>query len=141
VKKLKWHGMLFSMFILFMYVMGIYDMFMMLSHNVAYYESKAYGEGALMYFTNYPPYMLVFWILNLGGGLIGPVLYLLKNRYAKIVAFVAVVADFILMQMGIIFRNRISALGMNIFEFDIFILLITFLFWLYLFISYKKEQN
>ena len=141
MKKLKWHGILFSMFILFMYVMGIYDMFMMLSHNVAYYESKAYGEGALEYFTNYPPYMLVFWLLNLGGGLLGPVLYLLKKRYAKTVALVATLADFILMLTGIIFRDRINALGMNIFGFDIFILLITFIFWLYLFISYKKNAS
>lgn len=78
---------------------------------------------------------------EIGAWILGPVLYLLKKRYAKTVALVATLADFILMLTGIIFRDRISALGMNIFGFDIFILLITFIFWLYLFISYKKNAS
>ena len=35
MKKLKWHGIAFSLLIFFIYIMGTYDFFMMLSHNEA----------------------------------------------------------------------------------------------------------
>lgn len=139
VKKLKWHGIIFSLLILFLYVMGTYDIFMMLSHNAVYYTSKGYGESAVTYFTNYPLYLLIFWILNLVGGLLSPVMYLVKNKHSYKVAFVSAGTDFILMFLGVVFRNRISALGMNIFCFDLFILIITFLYGIYLYLAYKKE--
>ena len=40
MKKLKWYGIIFALFILFLYIMGTYDIFEMLNHNEAYYESK-----------------------------------------------------------------------------------------------------
>ena len=80
MKKLKWHGVVFSLFILFLYIMGTYDIFMMLFHNVNYYNSKGYGEIVVNYFTNYPVYLLVFWISNLLCGLLSPIMYLVKNK-------------------------------------------------------------
>ena len=139
MNQLKWYGILFSLFILFLYVMGIYDLPMMLSHNTQYYISRNYGEGATLYFTNYPFYMMIFWITNLICGLLSPVLFLIKNKYAYKVAFVSAFSDFVLMMSGIIFRNRINALGTNIFYFDLFILIITFLFGIYLYILSKKS--
>ena len=53
MKKLKWHGILFALFMLFIYIMGTYDLFMMLSHNEAYYLNKGYGESIHNYFTDY----------------------------------------------------------------------------------------
>lgn len=141
MKKLKWYGILFALFILFLYVMGTYDIFMMLSHNTVYYNSKGYGESAVIYFTNYPLYMLIFWILNLAGGLISPIMYLVKSKHSYKVAFVSAFADFILMLLGIIFRNRISALGINIFCFDLFILITTFLYGLYLYIACRRNRT
>ena len=139
MKKLKWYGVIFALFILFLYVMGTYDIFMILSHNTGYFDSKGYGESAVTYFTKYPLYLLIFWILNLAGGLISPILYLVKSKHSCKVAFVSAFADLILMLLGVVFRNRISALGMNIFCFDLFILIITFLFGLYLYFAYKKN--
>ena len=52
MKKLKWHGVLFALFLLFIYIMGTYDIFMMLSHDEAYYLSKGFGEGVYRYFTD-----------------------------------------------------------------------------------------
>lgn len=139
MKKLKWYGIVFALFILFLYVMGMYDIFMMLSHNAAYYDSKGYGESAVIYFTDYPFYLLVFWVLNLTCGFISPIMYLTKNKHSYKVAFVSAVSDFILMLLGIVFRKRINALGTNVFGFDLFILIITFLFGVYLYIAYKKD--
>lgn len=141
MNQLKWYGILFSLFIIFLYVMGIYDLPMMLSHNTEYYVSRNYGEGAILYFTSYPIYMMVFWITNLICGLLSPFLFLLKSKYAYKVAFVSAFSDFILMMSGIMFRNRINALGINIFYFDLFILIITFLYGFYLYKSNKKSAS
>ncbi|MDO4491669.1 MAG: hypothetical protein Q4B85_11445 [Lachnospiraceae bacterium] len=132
-KKRKWTGILFALLILFLYIMGAYDLPMMLTHNEAYYLSKGYGESAIRYFTDYPLYLLVFWVLNLAGGLISPILYLMKCRQAYKVAFLSAAADFILILLGVLFRERINALGVDIFCFDLFILVITFLFGVYLY--------
>lgn len=140
MKKLKWHGIIFSLFILFLYIMGTYDIFMMLSHNVDYYNSKGYGEIVVNYFTNYPIYLIVFWIGNLICGLLSPILYLVKNKHSYKIAMTSFVSDFILILLGVLFRDRINALGLNIFYFDLFILIITLLFGIYLYFSIKNEK-
>ncbi len=140
MKKLKWYGVVFSLFILFLYIMGTYDIFMMLSHNVNYYNSKGYGEIVVNYFTNYPVYLLVFWISNLLCGLLSPIMYLVKNKNSYKIAIISFISDFILILLGVIFRNRINALGLNIFYFDLFILIITLLFGIYLYFSNKNEK-
>ncbi|MGN0537726.1 MAG: hypothetical protein ACI4M3_07100 [Acutalibacteraceae bacterium] len=139
MKKLKWYGVLFALFVLFIYIMGIYDLFMMLSHNPNYYESKGYGQIVVDYFTDYPIYLLVFWIGNLICGLLSPLLYLLKNKHSYKVAITSFVCDFILMLLGVIFRNRLNVLGVNIFCFDLLILIITLLFGIYLYFNNKKN--
>ena len=138
MKKLKWYGILFALFILFLYIMGIYDLFMMLSHNTQYYLQKGYSEVVISYFTNYPLYMLVFWITNLVCGIFSPVLYFMKKKYDFIIALTSGISDFILILLGIIFRNRFEVLGSNVFNFDVFILIITLLFGIYLYYEYKK---
>lgn len=138
MKKLKWYGVLFALFVLFLYIMGIYDIFMMLSHNAEYYASKGYGKAVISSFTNYPLYMLIFWIGNLTGGLISPVLYFVKSKHSSKIAFISAVFDFILIVLGIAFRNRLNVLGTNIFCFDLFILIVTFLFGIYL---YKANKS
>ena len=138
MKKLKWYGILFALFILFLYIMGIYDIFMMLSHNLQYYLQKRYSEDVVIYFTNYPLYMLVFWITNLACGILSPVLYFLKKNCAFIVSLTSGIADFILILLGLMFRNRFKVLGSNIFCFDVFILIITLLYGIYLYHDYKK---
>lgn len=138
MKKLKWYGILFAIVVLFLYVMGIYDFPMMLTHNAQYYASKGYGELAVAYFSGYPWYLMIFWVLNLVCGVLSPVLYLMKKKYAYKVAFVSAIADLVLIILGVLFRNRIAALGLNIFLFDLFILVITILFWGFLKKSAKE---
>ncbi len=47
MEKIKWDGVVFALFILFLYVMGGYDIFMMLSFDEAYYASKGYGQSVV----------------------------------------------------------------------------------------------
>lgn len=116
---------------LFMYGMGVYDFFMMLSHNSAYYSSHNYGQEVVEYFTDYPIYFMVFWITNLVCGVISPILLIFKNKLAERVALISVVADVILILVTSLFRNRIGVLGIHIFAFDVGIAIITLLFYLY----------
>lgn len=140
MKKLKWYGIVFSLFVLFLYIMGSFDIFMMLSHNVDYYNSKGYGDIVIKYFTNYPIYLLVFWIGNLICGLLSPIMYLVKSKESYLIALISFLCDFILVILGIIFRNRINVLGINIFYFDLFILIITLLFGIYLYFYSKSDK-
>lgn len=131
ITKRPWHLWAISIFLIFMYSMGIYDFFMMLSHNSIYYASKGFGEAVVSYFTNYPFYIMVFWIANLICGFVAPVLLPMKKKQATIIALISVIADIILMVSTVLFRNRIEVLGINIFIFDIFILIITLGLYLY----------
>lgn len=141
MKKLKLSGIVFALFILFLYIMGTYDIFMMLSHNEAYYISKGYGEIVHNYFTNYPLVGLTLWIGNLICGLLAPVLYLFKNRKAYKVAYASFVFDLLLILLGAIFNNRFEVFDFNIICFDMFILIITLLFGIYLQINNNSKQN
>ena len=140
LEKLKWYGIGFALLILFLYIMGTYDIFMMLSHNTAYYDSKGYGQIVYDYFTNYPITGLILWIGNLICGLVSPILYLFKNKNAYKVAIASFLFDLILIILGVAFRNRFNVLGLNIFCFDLFILFITLSWGIYLFFANKQKQ-
>ena len=139
MKKLKWYGIIFALLILFLYIMGTYDLFMMLSHNEAYYISKGYGEIVHNYFTNYSAFMLVLWLGNLICGLLAPVLYLFKNKNTYKIAYASFIFDLLLILLGVIFYNRFKVFEINIICFDMFILIITLLFGIYTHINNKKS--
>lgn len=139
MKKLKWYGTLFALFMLFLYIMGTYDIFMMLSHNAAYYTDKGYGQSVVAYFTDYPVVWLIFWIGNLACGLLSPIFYLCRKKSAAILAMTSFICDLILILLGVAFRNRLAVLGTNIFCFDLLILFITLLFAVFLHIQKTKS--
>ena len=140
-EKRRWHLWVISVFMIFIYVMGIYDFIMMLTHNHVYYASHGYGEAVADYFTNYPLYFLIFWIANLVCGFAASVMLLFQIKQAAIAAFISAVSDFILIVCTAIFRNRIEVLGINVFMFDLFILAITFGLYFYTKqIAFKKKK-
>src|SRR5574344_2294631 len=108
MKKIKWYGYTFILFVLFMYIMGIYDFFMMLSHNSEYYLSHNYGKEVIEYFTNYPIYFMIFWIVNLLTGFISPLLLTLKKKLSKYLALVSSISQLILLLLTFAFRNRLE---------------------------------
>ena len=141
MKKLKWHGVLFALLMLFLYIMGTYDIFMMLSHNEGYYLSKGYGEIVHTYFADYPVPDLILWIGNLVSGLIAPILYLLKKKCAYQVAYASFLFDLFLILSGAMFNERFEVFDLTTICFDIFILVTTFLFGIYLHLQAKKLRR
>ncbi|WP_128660010.1 hypothetical protein [Paenibacillus sp. 598K] len=131
MKKRPWHMWPIVLFVAFMYVMGIYDFFMMLSHNVDYYADHNYGQAVVEYFTDYPIYFMVFWIANLLAGVLAPITLPFNLKWGKNLAWISSVAGLILLLLTFIFRNRLSVLGAGIAAFDIFILLMTVGLYLY----------
>lgn len=125
--------LLFSLFMIFMYAMGIYDLFMMLSHNSSYYQAHNYGQSVIDYFTNYPLPFLILWIINLIAGILAPVLlFILKNKkIAKNIALTSTIADTLLLLGTFLLKNRFAVLGLNIALFDLFILFLTFGYYLF----------
>lgn len=141
MKTLKWHGVLFALFMLFLYIMGTYDIFMMLSHNEGYYLSRGYGEIVHAYFTDYPVPGLILWIGTLVSGLIAPILYLLRKEYAYQAAYASFLFDLFLILSGAMFNERFEVFDLAIICFDIFILVSTFLFGVYLHLQAKQLRR
>lgn len=124
--KAPWHLWLMGLFFIFIYVYGTYDYFMMLGHNLDYYNSKNYGEAVVAYFTEYPMLFLAFWTLNIFCGLIAPILLLFRTRWAVWIALISAVSMLCLEVLTFAFRNRWNVLGPWISLFDIALLILTF---------------
>lgn len=129
--KTPWHLWVLGLFFTFIFANGVYDYFMMLGHNVDYYNSKHYGEAVAAYFTNYPIVCLVFWTLNVFSGLISSILLLFKTRWAMRGALVSAVSMICLDILTYTFRNRWSVFGTGISTFDIALLLMVCVFFFY----------
>ena len=140
MKQRPWHLWLIVLFVGFMYLMGIYDFFMMLAHNEDYYAVHHYGQAVVEYFTNYPAYYMVFWIANLLAGILAPITLIFNAKCAKWLALISWVADLILLLFTFTFRNRLAVLGTGVAVFDIFILLMTLGLYLYCRIMEKDNQ-
>ena len=130
-QKVPKHLWLISLFFLFIYSIGIYDFFMVLGHNEAYYNSNNFGPAVVEYFTDYPLIPLFFWATNLLSGFIAPILLLFRSKWALKAAFVSAISIIILQLITFTFMNRWNVLGPWISMFDIVILILTVLFYFY----------
>lgn len=131
MKRLKVHGVLFALLVLFLYAMGVYDLFMMLGHDAAYYAVHGYGQQVTAYFTDYPFPFLALWVINLACGVLAPLLYLMKRPAAAPAALLSAAADALLLLFTCLLRSRIAVLGSFVFGFDLFILAVTLCFGLH----------
>ncbi|MDP4145406.1 MAG: hypothetical protein Q8936_13135 [Bacillota bacterium] len=138
-KKTPWHLWIISIFFIFIYAYGVYDYFMMLGHNVDYYNARGYGENVVKYFTNYPIPFLILYTTNVLTGLLAPILLLFKKKIAASIALVSAVSDTLLLILTFLFRNRLNVLGISIAIFDIGIAIITF--GLYFYCNKMKERD
>lgn len=123
--KAPCHLWLIGLFFIFLYANGIYDCFMMLGHNSAYYSSKNYGEAVMVYFTDYPLLPLIFWIAHLVSGLIAPTLLFFRSHWAVQVSLISAISIILQEFLTFVFRNRLYVLGPWISLFDIAIMLMT----------------
>lgn len=138
-KKAPWHLWFIGIFFIFMYANGVYDYFMMLGHNVNYYNTKGYGESVVQYFTNYPIPFLILYTTNIFAGILAPILLLFKKKIAIYFALVSAISDTVLLFLTFLFRNRLNVLGLNIALFDIGIAVITF--GLYFYCNKMKKKG
>jgi hypothetical protein len=129
--KTPWHLWFIGLFFIFLNGVGVYDYFMMLGHNPAYYSSLNLGEAVFTYFTDYPISFKIFWIINLSSGLIASILLLFRNRWAVPVALICVSSLIILDVLTFGFRDRWHVFGPWLSLFDIAILLMMFGLFLY----------
>jgi uncharacterized membrane protein len=129
--RIPWTRWLIGVFFIFVYAYGIYDFFMMLGHDAAYYSSRSYGAVVVTYFTDYPPLLLIFWVTNIVSGVIAPILLLLRSRWAVQVSLISAISILILQFLTFTFRNRWNVLGPWISLFDIAIMLMTFGLFIY----------
>jgi hypothetical protein len=129
--KTPWHLWLIGFLFIFIYANGVYDYFMMLGHDANYYNSKNYGENVVEYFTDYPFVFLVFYTINIFGGLIAPILLLFRTRWAAFMALVSAVSMLFLEVLTFAFRDRWNVLGAWVSLFDIALLLLTGGFYFY----------
>ena len=104
--KTPWHIWLIGLIFVLIYVIGIYDYFMMLGHNIDYYAYKNYGQAVVEYFTDYPILCLLFWIINVLGGFIAAILLLFRIRWAVYGAFAFAISMLCLDIITFTFRNR-----------------------------------
>lgn len=141
MKKRPWHLFVIAIFMILLYSMGIYDFFMMISHNTAYYNSHHYGNIVYEYFTNYPFYFLILWVTNLLGGIIAPILLLFKNKLSRDFALISTLAQFLLLTFTFAFRNRLEVFGTDIAVFDIFILIFTLCLYIYCVYVFRNKKK
>lgn len=130
-KKRPWHLWIIGLLFLYIYGYGIYDIFMMLGQNKAYYHSKGFDENTLIYFSNYPSGLIILWIINLFSGFTAPILLLFQSKLAVEFSFIS--AAFIIIQQIVTFGffNRLEALGTFVSIFDVFIMLLTICLFFY----------
>lgn len=119
--RAPWHLWGIGGTFLLLYVGGMYDYFMMLNHNEAYYTSKGFGEHVHEYFANYPLPLLVLWTLNIFSAPIAAILLLTRQRQAEIVALLSAASVVILEFTTFTFRDRWSVLGPWVSLFDLII--------------------
>lgn len=129
--KTPWHLWIIGLIFTFIYSNGVYDYFMMLGHNVEYYNSKNYGDAVVEYFRNYPIVPLILWTVNIFGGLIAGILLFFRTNWAMWLSLISSISMLLLEIITFAFMNRWNVLGTFISLFDIGLLIITWLFFFY----------
>lgn len=124
--RAPWHLWFIGLFFIFIYANGIYDYFMMLGHDPAYYRAKGYGQAVFEYFTDYPAIPLILWTLNIFFGLIAPLLLICRSRWALQASLISALSILGLELITFSFMDRWHVLGPGISLFDIGILVATF---------------
>ncbi|QVQ53055.1 hypothetical protein J4H86_04420 [Spiractinospora alimapuensis] len=129
--RAPWHLWVVGVAMFALYAAGAWDYVNLLEPRVAYIESQGWGAEAVAYFSDYPGAVQVLWTLNVAAGLAGPVLLLLRSRYAAPVAATAAGALALLMVITFTFMDRWAALGAFTNLWDVGILVLTLAFWWY----------
>ncbi len=139
--RYSWHLLLIVALFLFLYGIAVYDYIMTVSHNQGYFEYLRHNQAVIDYFTNYPLVLLIFWTINVFGGMVTLLLMLMKKEMAFYFSAAAFVSMFLLDFITFGFRNRWNVIGAKASATDIFMLILTLGLCIYNYFLFKKSQG
>jgi len=126
-RQRPWHLWIVALAVLALYIGGARDYLLILVQDTGYIRDQ-FGPGGVVYFTDYPPVPRIFWTINIVGGLIAPVLLLLRHRWTTLAAIVAAAGQIALLTITFAFFDRWAKLGASASLFDIGVGIATVLF-------------
>lgn len=130
-KKTPWHLWFVAVFFILLYAGGVYDYFMVLELNDAYFRAQNWGADHIAYFTDYPLLPRIFWTIGIASGLIVPILLLLRTHWSVWLALISTTSQTCLLLITFGFMNRWDVFGLQLSLFDVSTTLITFGLYLY----------
>ncbi|MBK7317961.1 hypothetical protein [Candidatus Villigracilis affinis] len=137
----SWHLLLIVALFLFLYGIAVYDYIMTVSHNQGYFEYLRYNQAVIDYFTNYPLVLLIFWTINVFGGIATLLLMLMRKGIAFYFSVATFASMFLLDIITFGFRNRWNIIGVKASAIDIFMLILTLGLCIYNFFLFKKSYT
>jgi hypothetical protein len=127
----SWHMWITSILLFALYLFGLYDYVMVHTLNEDYLLSLDRGTAVIDYFTGYPLFLSAVWAVNIAGGLLAPVLLLIRHRLAPEAAFISFIAMLLLLIITFTIFDRLETFGHLYSLFDTAILLVTAAFGVY----------
>lgn len=137
----SWHLLLIVAVFLFLYGIAVYDYIMTVSHNQTYFEYLRYNQVVIDYFENYPLVPLVFWTINVFGGVVTLLLMLMKKEIAFYLSLVTFVSMLLLDFATFGFLNRWNVIGAKASTIDILMLILTLGLCIYNYFLFKKSYR
>jgi hypothetical protein len=139
--RYSWHLLLIVALFLSLYGIAVYDYIMTVSHNQGYFEYLRYNQAVIDYFTNYPLVLLIFWTINVFGGIVTLLLMLMRKEIAFYFSAATFVSMFLLDFITFGFRNRWNVIGARASATDIFMLILTLGLCIYNYFLFKKSYR
>ena len=140
-KNVRYSSHLLSIVAVFLFLYGIamHDYIMTVSHNQTYFEYLRYNQVVIDYFENYPLVPLVFWTINVFGGVVTLLLMLMKKEIAFYLSLVTFVSMLLLDFATFGFLNRWNVIGAKASTIDILMLILTLGLCIYNYFLFKKS--
>lgn len=139
--RYSWHLFLIVALFLFLYGIAVYDYIMTVSHNRGYFEYLRYNQAVIDYFTDYPLVLLIFWTINVFGGIATLLLMLMRKEIAFYFSAATFVSMFLLDVITFAFRNRWNVIGAKASVIDTLMLILTLGLCIYNYFLFKKPQG
>src|SRR5690606_24224359 len=103
------------------------------------YMLGQFGADGVTYFADYPLALRIVWTINILGGLVAPVLLVMRNRWALAVSVTASLAQILLLAITFSALDRWAMLGSATSWFDIGVGVVTILFAAYCWVARQRR--
>ena len=139
--RYSWHLLLIVAVFLLLYGIALYDYMMTVSHNQGYFQYLGYNQTVIDYFTNYPLVLLIFWTINVFGGIVTLLFMLMRKEIAFYFSVATFVSMFLLDFITFFFRNRWDTIGAEASAIDILVLILTLGLCVYNYFLFRNHRN